>query len=135
MNQIIRYGRVVRPSLGIHCASGAQSKQLGLPGVLVIDVGAGSAAEAAGLRRTYRDRFGNMVVGDVITEVDGAKTQSVEDLLAAVESRSVGEEVVLTVQREGQRVQLRCRLQERASSAAQQAAAGARAPLGGGLRR
>lgn len=135
VNQIIRFGRVVRPSLGIHCASGAQSKQLNLPGVLVIDVSAGSAAESAGLRRTSRDRFGNMVLGDVITEVDGQRTQTAEDLLAAVEGRNVGEEVVLTVQREGGKSEkIRCKLQERKDTGAPLAAA-ARAPLGGGLGR
>ena len=41
-----------------------------------------------------------------------AQTSTVEDLLAAVEKLSVGDEVVLLVDRNGQQTKLRCRLQE-----------------------
>lgn len=40
--------------------------QLGAEGVLVLEVPAGSPAAAAGLRATFRDVFGDLVVGDII---------------------------------------------------------------------
>lgn len=76
VNQLIRFGRVVRPSLGLHCAGGAQSRLMGLPGVLVIEVTPGGPAEAAGVKGTSRDRFGNMMRGDVIVEVEGSRVRA-----------------------------------------------------------
>ena len=40
--------------------------QLGLEGVLVLEVPHGSLASLAGLRPTHRDIFGDVVLGDVV---------------------------------------------------------------------
>jgi hypothetical protein len=40
--------------------------QLGMEGVLILEVPAGTPAAAAGLRPTYRDVFGDIVLGDII---------------------------------------------------------------------
>ena len=51
VNMLIRNkGRVVRAGLGVHCAADAQARQLGLPGVLVIDVAPGSGLTVMGRR-------------------------------------------------------------------------------------
>jgi S1-C subfamily serine protease len=115
VNMLIRHqGRMVRPALGVHCAADAQAAQLGLAGALVIDVAPGSGAAAAGIHGTYRDgRDGALVLGDVITAVGGAPVRSVEDVLAAVEEREVGERVRVTLQREGREREASVVLQER----------------------
>jgi len=41
-------------------------EQLGVEGVLVLEVPAGTPAAAAGLRPTYRDVFGDIVLGDIV---------------------------------------------------------------------
>jgi S1-C subfamily serine protease len=110
-------GRVVRAGLGVHCAADAQARQLGLRGVLVIDVAPGSAAAKAGVRGTYRDaRDGSLVLGDVISAVGGVRVGSVEDLLAAVEEREVGEAVRVTLTRDGREREVSVVLQERADA-------------------
>lgn len=113
VNAIIREGRVIRPGLGVHCAADAQAKQLGLRGVLVIEVLDNSAAASAGLRGTYRDRRGALVLGDVILAVDGTAVATVEDLLAAIEEKAVGDTVNLRVLRDGRETSLRVKLQAR----------------------
>jgi S1-C subfamily serine protease len=116
VNALIRYkGRVVRPALGVRCAADAQAAQLGLAGALVIDVAPRSGAAAAGVRGTYRDsgREGALVLGDVITAVGGARVRSVEDVLAAVEEREVGESVRVTLQRDGREREVSVLLQQR----------------------
>lgn len=60
----------------------------GQPGVAVVTVSPGSAAEAGG-----------MVVGDVIVEVDGQKVSSTAQLQAAVAAGTVGEPMLITVVR------------------------------------
>jgi hypothetical protein len=46
-------------------------RTLGIEGVLILEVPAGSPAAAAGLRATYRDVFGDVVLGDIIGGVGG----------------------------------------------------------------
>lgn len=54
---------------------------------------AGGAAARANLRSTARDWKGNIVLGDVIVAVDDQKVGTVEDLQAAIEGYSVGDDV------------------------------------------
>src|SRR5262249_13913171 len=69
--QLIRYGRVIRPYIGIVSATEAQLRQLGIRtdvGVLIASVSDGGAAEKAGLRGTDLYRNGTIRLGDVITQ-------------------------------------------------------------------
>lgn len=55
VQHIQRFGKVQRPSMGITVAPRTVLEQLGIEGVLILDVPAGSPAAAAGMRPTYRD--------------------------------------------------------------------------------
>ena len=69
---IIRDGKVTRPAIGISYMSAPQARALGITrGILVLDVPGGSAADAAGLKGSYRAADGGVVLGDVITAVNG----------------------------------------------------------------
>lgn len=57
-SQILQYGRVMRPALGIAIAPPQVLQRLGQEGVLVLDTPEGSPAAAAGLQPTYRDQSG-----------------------------------------------------------------------------
>jgi len=76
VTQIIRHGRVVRPSLGVNVLDDwrrrSYEEQLGqpLPGVLVVEVVGGSPADRAGLQAA-RVRGAEVVLGDLITHVNG----------------------------------------------------------------
>eukprot|EP01043_Picozoa_sp_COSAG02_P068407 COSAG02_NODE_11351_length_1742_cov_1.244066_1_plen_470_part_00 len=114
VNQIIRYGRVQRASIGVQVADdgilrdlarrmnsragrGADSR---IPaGVLVMGVNSGSPAERAGIRSTMRAPNGGVVIGDIILSVGGEATAQVEDLLSAVEQRRIGEAVEINIYR------------------------------------
>lgn len=63
----------------------------GDPGVLVVDVEQGSAADEAGIE-----------VGDVIISVDGDDVSNIGELAATISSYSPGDEVDLVVAREGE---------------------------------
>jgi S1-C subfamily serine protease len=104
VNQIIRYGKVVRPTLGIHVADDrikmSLENQLGrtLAGVLVVEVLEGSPA-AFSLEPAQLRADGSIVLGDLITNVNGQPVRQVEDLLSAIEERKDGETVELGVWR------------------------------------
>jgi hypothetical protein len=54
VEQIMLFGRAMRPTLGITYAPQQVLKQAGVEGVLVLEVPAGSPAAAAGMRPTHR---------------------------------------------------------------------------------
>jgi S1-C subfamily serine protease len=70
-----------------------------LNGVLVVEVLAGSPAEAAGIQSTVLRSDGTLVLGDLITEVNGEKVVSVEDLLSAIEAKHDGDLVDVKIWR------------------------------------
>ena len=100
--RLIRDGRFVRPTLGVEVAPASVGKPLGLPdGVVVVGVVPGSPAAAAGIRPFTRGPDGALVVGDVITAVDGQKVKSLDNLLEALERRQPGDVVKLGLWRGG----------------------------------
>ncbi len=96
---LIQHGRVVRPSLGVQVASTQVARQLRVRGALILDVLENGAAARAGLRPTRRDARGRLVLGDVITAIDGEPVTSSGDLLLLLERREVGETVRVTIRR------------------------------------
>ena len=54
VDQILKFGRVIRPVLGITIAPPQTVRQLGLDGVLVLEAPSGSPANQAGIKGTFR---------------------------------------------------------------------------------
>ncbi|MCO6435898.1 MAG: trypsin-like peptidase domain-containing protein [Phycisphaerae bacterium] len=100
--QLIRYGRVIRPALGVELAGDWLSRRLDLPGPFVASVPKGSAADKAGLRGTVVNRRGRIAqLGDVITKIDDRVIRTMDDLYDALERHEIGDEVTVTYVRDG----------------------------------
>ena len=101
VEQLVRYGRIMRPSLGVSIAPDHLLPRLGLPegGVLVMRVNPGSGAAAAGMRPTTRDFSGRVILGDIIVALDKAPIHTAVDLFRALEGRRVGEKLLVPVRR------------------------------------
>jgi S1-C subfamily serine protease len=99
VTQIISTGRVTRPALGVVIAPDGAAAQLGLRGVLVLRAPRGSPAAVAGVRGTERAMDGSLLVGDVITAVDGAAVTDSADLFRALDGLAEGQTVTLTLRR------------------------------------
>ena len=109
--QLIRQGTITRVGLGVRIGDDRVSRRLNLSGVLIIEVDKGSAAEAAGLRSTRIDAKGAGKLGDVIVAVDGERIETSSDLFNAMEKRTVGETVKVTVLRGETRLSIPVTLQ------------------------
>ncbi|OGD19350.1 MAG: 2-alkenal reductase [Candidatus Aminicenantes bacterium RBG_16_63_16] len=110
--QVIRYGKDIRPGLDIELAEDYQARQIGLrTGVLVLSVGRGSSAAAAGILPTRYDRSGNVVLGDVIVAIDGRKVNSTNDFYDVLDAYQVGDTVRVAVERNGGEKTLTAKLQ------------------------
>jgi S1-C subfamily serine protease len=109
--QLIRQGEITRPGLGVRIGDDRVARRLNLPGVLIIEVDKGSAAEAAGLRSTRVDAKGGVKLGDVIVAIDGERIETSNELFNAMEKRAVGETVKVTVLRGETRLSMTVTLQ------------------------
>ena len=100
VDQIIATGRVPRPVLGISFAPDAVSTQLGLGGVLILDVRPDGPAALAGLHGTTRDKeTGRLQLGDVIVKVDDAVIKTSSDLYRSLDKFGVGDTLRLSIER------------------------------------
>ena len=114
-----RYCRVQCDTTCKRCddADGENGAQ-GVEGVIVLDVSEGGGAKSAGLRGCARHPItGQVVLGDVITAVEGAAVKHVEDLISKVEERVVGEVVRVSVTRSGATMDVKVRLGELVNAA------------------
>jgi S1-C subfamily serine protease len=123
-DQLIAAGRVEHSYLGITGTTLTSNiaEALGLDmrttGVLISSVVTGGPAAAAGLRGATRELSVDgepvPVGGDIITEIDGMKIKVFEDLLGYLFTRTKpGDEVTLTILRNGERLQVTVRLAPR----------------------
>ncbi|KAJ0985844.1 hypothetical protein J5N97_004200 [Dioscorea zingiberensis] len=99
VDQLVRFGKVTRPILGIKFAPDQSVEQLGVSGVLVLDAPASGPAGKAGLQPTKRDSYGRLILGDIITSVNGKKVTNGSDLYRILDQCKVGDTVIVEVLR------------------------------------
>ncbi|KAK9734991.1 hypothetical protein RND81_04G175900 [Saponaria officinalis] len=99
VDQIVQFGKVTRPILGIKFAPDQSVEQLGVSGVLVLDAPQDGPAGKAGLLSTKRDAYGRLVLGDIITSINGKKVTNGSDLYRILDNCKVGDKVVVEVLR------------------------------------
>lgn len=103
--QLVEHGHYSPPTLGLQTDArvNAAVNRQGLSGVLVLGVDPGSPAAEKELTPARLDRSGRILPGDVVTAVDGTPVETLDDYLSAIDLRSTGEAVELTVERDGRR--------------------------------
>lgn len=118
--QLIRYGVIQIPSLNFTGVDDFVIRKLksnrllpqDVKGVMVQDVIPGGAAELAGIQPIRVDQAGDVVLGDLIMQLDKMPITNANDLLDALETHKVGDEVILIVLRKNQKMKLKAKLQE-----------------------
>jgi putative serine protease PepD len=124
VTDIMQYGRVRKPSLGI---SGIPLSRLGpqmirtleLPvrdGIMVVKVAPGGSAEKAGIRGANEEvQVGRYIIpigGDIITRIDGEQVRQQDDIDHVLNNKSVGDRVQIEVVRNGRPQTLAVQLSE-----------------------
>lgn len=96
--ELIKYGKVQRPSLGIASIAPPRiTNRLGYEGILVMEILRGGAADKAGIRPTETRGFNDVIIGDVITALDEHPIRAYGDLILALEKYKGGDKVTLTI--------------------------------------
>ena len=111
--QLIEKGRVIRPDLGITRVYQTEK------GLVIATLTPGGPADQAGLRGfrmvrqqrrrgpfVYEETQIDRSTADIIIAIDGKPIRLADELLSAIDNRSPGDEVVLTVVREGREFQV-----------------------------
>jgi S1-C subfamily serine protease len=104
--QLIQYGEVRRPKLGVDGVSVARLQEQGLEmpvekGLLLRAVGGGSPAATSGLRGLSRTGSGEVVLGDIITSIDGQAIGDLDDLYRFLDKKQFGDTVQVEIFRSG----------------------------------
>lgn len=119
LNDLVTFGRVKRPALGIRGLpiSPELAEELGLPsdyGVLIMQVVRGGAAETAGLRggneRAYLGNTPIMLGGDLIVAIDGQEINDLRDLSGMMNNHRAGDTINVTIFRGKKRMDLKVSL-------------------------
>ncbi len=121
INDLVTFGRVRRPSLGIRTlAIGPElAEEMGLPadyGVLILQIQPGGAADRAGLRagnqRAYIGNTPVMIGGDLIVAIDGETVSDQQDLAQIMDKHRAGDSVTVTIFRGKRKMDVKVVLQE-----------------------
>ena len=97
--ELIKFGRVKRPTLGVALVGDSELARMGLQnigGALVAQVVENGPAEKAGIIGFLRASNGDVAIGDVIVGVGEEKIKSFDDLVLALEKYKVGDKVKVT---------------------------------------
>ena len=112
--QLISRGKYIRPALGIvidEKLNASLTERLRLSGVVILNVSPGSSADSAGLRGATLTPDGNIIANDIIVAIDGRSVDSVDKLLARIDSYKVGDTIRVTLLRKGQEMEVPITLQ------------------------
>jgi len=102
---LITNGRFIQPIVGISANDTANKlivKELGIKGVLVLQVGSGTPAEKAGLIASQLIG-GDLVLGDVIQAIDNEKVENMNDFLNIIEKHQLNDTIMISILRQGRK--------------------------------
>ncbi|MBI5625437.1 MAG: trypsin-like peptidase domain-containing protein [Elusimicrobia bacterium] len=103
--QLIKYGKVIQPGMGISILTEGQKYYLlgAIKGVVIREVSPAGPAERAGLRGMRRDFTGRVVLGDIIVGINDEPVDDYDDLYNALDLYKVGDTVTVKVVRESRK--------------------------------
>jgi len=97
--QLISYGRILRPIIGVELASDSWIRRYRIEGLPVVQVYPGLPAHKAGITGAYRGSRGEIVLGDIITGIDGKPIRGNDDYLDMLEKKQPGDTIRITTRR------------------------------------
>jgi S1-C subfamily serine protease len=99
--QLIKYGKVIRPGLGVAILEDYYAARFGLrEGVMVKYVDPKGPSGKAGLRGITRNQFGEYYIGDIIIGIDASPVKTYDDLFSVIDKYKIGDVVKVKYIRE-----------------------------------
>lgn len=110
--QLIEYGKVIRPGLGVSLLDDNVARRAGIKGVIIARVTRGSAAHRAGLKGLSENAWGQAQLGDVIIGINDKPVTTYDELGTELEKYRVGEIVNVKILRNNREITVPVKLQE-----------------------
>ena len=110
--QLIAFGKIMRPVLGVELASDRWLRRYRVEGVPIVRTYRGFSAESAGMVGARRGSRGEIILGDVITEIDGEQVANNDEFLSAMEQHRVGDTIDIVTTRDGEEKRFSVELSE-----------------------
>jgi len=101
VSDLVKYGEVRKPVIGITLVSSQYTQQAGLKGSLILDVAESSPAQFSGLRPTTRNNRGEIELGDIIVAINDDQITTNNDLFSVLEKYNPGDVISITYNRGG----------------------------------
>lgn len=96
VSDLIKYGEVKRPKIGVELLPPQYAQNWGIEGAMITGLLPNGSAKMAGLKPLEQTRNGEIIFGDIITAVDGNPIKSNNDLFLILEKYNAGDEVEIT---------------------------------------
>lgn len=97
--ELVKYGKLIRPGLGVSLVPDAMAKRWGIKGLIIGKVSRGSGAEQAGLKGARETASGRVELGDIITAVAGKPVTTTDELMDVMERHKVNDQVTVEIVR------------------------------------
>lgn len=110
--QLISFGKLYRPVIGIELASDRWARRYRIKGVPIVRVFPGLPAAEAGMTGAWKNHRGELVLGDIITAIDGTAITNNDDYLSFMEQRKPGDRLVISTELNSQQREYKVRLAE-----------------------
>ncbi len=95
--QLMKYGKEIRPVLGLTYMADPIARRFGVKGVIIGEILPNGPADKAGLRGITRSNRGQLMLGDIIIGFDASPVTNSDDLLIVLERHKPGDQVVIEV--------------------------------------
>ena len=94
--QLIKYGKVIRPGLGIAILEENYAARFGVnQGVMIKALDPKGPSAKAGLQGIRSDRRGQYYIGDIITGIDSTPINNFDDLYSTLDKYKIGDRIKL----------------------------------------
>jgi protease Do-like 1, chloroplastic len=110
--QIIDYGYVRKPGLGVQLVGDDLAKRWGIDGVIVGATVADGPAAEAGVQAAEMVGHGRVRVHDVIVGIEGQRVHSYDELYLALDDHEPGDRIEVTLERDGKQRKVLLRLMD-----------------------
>lgn len=111
--QIIKYGKVIRPAIGIGILDDRKKKSLGVDkGAVITYIVPKGAASDAKLEGMMKDEYGRIFIGDIILEINKKAVNNLDDIYHELDKYKVGQEVTITYLRKKKTLETKLKLQQ-----------------------
>jgi S1-C subfamily serine protease len=97
--QLISYGRILRPIIGLELASDRWIRRYRIQGLPVVRVYPGLPADDAGIKGAYRNSRGDIMLGDILTHINDNPLRSNDDYFSELEAHDVGDTIEIRARR------------------------------------